>query len=116
MHLCGAVHIASPSSSQSTAGPIVRVTPHELHIRDPRALDTVYPPGVYLDKERWERSFGEGGVLQTHHAAIHKRRRAALNPMYVAHSIMAGSKCLCPQSRGLLCKGPRDALCMQRPI
>jgi hypothetical protein len=68
------------------AGPVVRVTPSELHIRDARALDTVYPAGVYLDKERWERSFGEGGVLQTQHAAVHKRRRAALNPMYVACS------------------------------
>ncbi|KAF2680461.1 cytochrome P450 [Lentithecium fluviatile CBS 122367] len=62
-------------------GPIVRVTPYELHIRDSRALDTVYPAGVYLDKERWDRSFGSGGVLQTVHASVHKRRRAALNPM-----------------------------------
>ena len=81
--------VALLNSAYSTArltvysGPIVRVTPDELHIRDSRALDTVYPAGVFLDKERWDRSFGEGGVLQSRHAAVHKRRRAALNPMYV---------------------------------
>jgi hypothetical protein len=72
----------------SCPGPIVRVTPYELHIRDSRMLDIVYPAGVFLDKERWDRSFGEGGVLQTHHAAVHKRRRAALNPMFSKRSIM----------------------------
>lgn len=65
-------------------GPIIRVTPHELHIRDPRFFDEIYPKNVHLDKEGWDNRFGtENGVLPTFDAAVHKRRRAALAPMYV---------------------------------
>lgn len=63
-------------------GPIIRVTPDELHIRDSRFFEEFYGKNVHLDKEGWDRRFGtEGGVLTTVHAAAHKRRRAALSPM-----------------------------------
>jgi hypothetical protein len=63
-------------------GPIIRVTPHELHIRDSRFFDEVYSKNLHLDKEGWDRRFGcEHSVLTTVNAALHKRRRQALNPM-----------------------------------
>jgi hypothetical protein len=65
-------------------GPIVRVTPNELHIRDPYFYDRVYAKNVHLDKEGWDKRFGcAGGLLPTVDAEQHKRRRAALAPMYV---------------------------------
>lgn len=65
-------------------GPIIRVTPDELHIRDSSFFEEFYGKNVHLDKEGWDKRFGtEGGVLTTVHAATHKRRRAALSPMYV---------------------------------
>ena len=68
----------------TTQGPIIRVTPHEIHIRDSRFFDEVYPRNVHLDKEGWDKRFGsEGGVLPTPDAQVHKLRRAALTPMYV---------------------------------
>jgi hypothetical protein len=64
-------------------GPVVRVTPDELHIRDSRFFDDFYAKNLHLDKEGWNLKFGtEGGVLTTVNGAFHKRRRAALSPMY----------------------------------
>lgn len=66
----------------SITGPIIRVTPHELHIRDSRFFEDFYAKNLHLDKEGWDVRFGtEGGVLTTVNAAFHKRRRAALSPM-----------------------------------
>jgi hypothetical protein len=68
-------------------GPVVRVTPNEIHIRDSHFFDEFYGRNLHLDKEGWDTRFGtEGGVLTTVNAAFHKRRRAALSPMYVAIS------------------------------
>jgi hypothetical protein len=65
-------------------GPVVRVTPNEIHIRDSHFFDEFYGRNLHLDKEGWDTRFGtEGGVLTTVNAAFHKRRRAALSPMYV---------------------------------
>ncbi|KAJ4991364.1 cytochrome P450 [Stagonosporopsis vannaccii] len=70
-------------------GPIIRVTPHELHIRDSRFFDDLYAKNLHLDKEGWDVRFGtEGGVLTTVDAALHKRRRAALSPMFSRRSIL----------------------------
>ncbi|KAH6881768.1 cytochrome P450 [Alternaria rosae] len=70
-------------------GPIVRVTPDELHIRDPYFYDQVYAKNVHLDKEGWDKRFGcAGGLLPTVDAEQHKRRRAALAPMFSRRSIL----------------------------
>ncbi|EAT82965.2 hypothetical protein SNOG_09700 [Parastagonospora nodorum SN15] len=70
-------------------GPIVRVTPHELHIRDSHFFEEFYGKNLHLDKEGWDSRFGaEGGVLTTVNAAFHKRRRAALLPMFSRRSIL----------------------------
>lgn len=65
-------------------GPVVRVTPNELHIRDSRFFDDFYAKNLHLDKEGWNTKFGTNdGLLTTVNAAFHKRRRAALSPMYM---------------------------------
>ncbi|EMD63707.1 hypothetical protein GGP41_005656 [Bipolaris sorokiniana] len=70
-------------------GPIIRVTPDELHIRDSRFFDQLYPKNVHLDKEGWDKRFGVAdGVLATVNAEAHKRRRAALAPMFSRRSIL----------------------------
>ncbi|CAO2652154.1 Nn.00g004370.m01.CDS01 [Neocucurbitaria sp. VM-36] len=70
-------------------GPIIRVTPNELHIRDPRFYDEVYGKSLHLDKEGWDKRFGcAGGLLPTVKAEHHKRRRAALAPMFSRRSIL----------------------------
>ncbi|KAF2868115.1 cytochrome P450 [Massariosphaeria phaeospora] len=70
-------------------GPIIRVTPHELHIKDPRFFDDVYAKNPHVMKEGWDKRFGsEHSVMTTVDAALHKRRRAALSPMFSRRSII----------------------------
>jgi hypothetical protein len=78
------VRLGEECRADRVSGPIVRVTPHELHIRDSHFFDEFYGRNIHLDKEGWDTRFGtEGGVLTTVNAGFHKRRRAALSPMYV---------------------------------
>lgn len=68
--------------AHSVSGPIIRVTPNELHIRDSLFFDQVYAKNVHLNKEGWDKRFGaEHSVMTTVSGELHKRRRAALNPM-----------------------------------
>ncbi|CAE7014930.1 hypothetical protein P3342_004024 [Pyrenophora teres f. teres] len=70
-------------------GPIIRVTPNELHIRDSRFFEQVYPKNVHLDKEGWDKRFGcGGGLITTVDAQDHKRRRAAVTHMFSRRSIL----------------------------
>ncbi|KAF2274052.1 cytochrome P450 [Westerdykella ornata] len=71
-------------------GPIIRVTPHELHIRDSRFFDQFYAKNQRLDKEGWDKRFGSPhGLIATVKADHHKRRRAAINPMFSRRSILS---------------------------
>ncbi|KAL6711503.1 hypothetical protein ACN47E_004437 [Coniothyrium glycines] len=70
-------------------GPVIRVTPDEIHIRDARFFEQVYAKNVHLDKEGWDQRFGcAGGLLTSVKADQHKRRRAALSPMFSRRSIL----------------------------
>jgi hypothetical protein len=58
------------------------VTPDELHIRDSRFYDDVYSKNLKVSKEGWDKRFGSPhGVLTSVTPELHRRRRAALNPM-----------------------------------
>ncbi|KAF1994629.1 cytochrome P450 [Amniculicola lignicola CBS 123094] len=71
-------------------GPIIRVTPHEIHIRDSRFFEEFYTKNAHVNKDGWDKRFGsEGGVLPTVDARQHKRRRAALQPMFSRRSILS---------------------------
>ncbi|KAF2014472.1 cytochrome P450 [Aaosphaeria arxii CBS 175.79] len=70
-------------------GPIIRVTPNEIHIRDSRFFETFYTKTQHPNKDGWDNRFGsEHSVLTTVNGAFHKRRRAALNPMFSRRSIL----------------------------
>ncbi|KAF2265076.1 cytochrome P450 [Lojkania enalia] len=70
-------------------GPIIRVTPHEIHIRDSRFFDDFYAKNPHLNKDGWDKRFGsEESVMTSVHHALHKRRRAALNPMFSRRAIL----------------------------
>ena len=68
-------------------GPIVRITPSELHINDPTFLSEVYGHSTRskpLDKsEKYRYRFGiPDAVFSTPLAEQHQQRRAALNPFF----------------------------------
>lgn len=66
-------------------GPIVRISPYELHVNDPEFYDTVYAgAGKKRDKYSWfVRLFGMAdGALATVDHDLHRVRRAAINPFF----------------------------------
>ncbi|KAI9372947.1 cytochrome P450 [Aspergillus egyptiacus] len=72
-------------------GPIIRVTPDELHINDVGFLDTVYAPSKYpRDKYAYQlRSLRvPGGVGTTADYNLHKIRREALTPFFSKRNIL----------------------------
>lgn len=70
-------------------GPIIRINPNELHIRDPDYYDTLYNQTNRLDKsDYFYRMLGNPYALfNTSPASLHRIRRAALNPFFSAQVI-----------------------------
>ncbi|TKA78541.1 hypothetical protein B0A49_01646 [Cryomyces minteri] len=68
-------------------GPIIRISPHEIHINDPTYWETLYKQ----PNDKWEwgiRAIGlpESTVGTVKHD-LHKRRRAALSPFFSRRSV-----------------------------
>lgn len=66
-------------------GPIIRINPHELHVRDPGFFETLYAGSAHKrDRDPWHTAgLGLGGsLLDTVPHDLHRRRRAALSPFF----------------------------------
>jgi cytochrome P450 len=72
-----------------TTGPIVRITPDELHIQDTSFYQTLYSEMKPRDKYFWMRGrFGAPDALAvTLSHSLHAERRAALAPLFSTNSI-----------------------------
>ncbi|KAI0441396.1 cytochrome P450 [Xylaria telfairii] len=71
-------------------GPIVRVTPNEVHWNDPEFIDTVYPAGGRkTNKPIWfaQRTGTPYSIVSTPEHDLHRRRRNALNSFFSVGSI-----------------------------
>ncbi|POS72201.1 cytochrome P450, partial [Diaporthe helianthi] len=71
-------------------GPVVRVTPNEVHFNDPDFIDTVYPTmGRKTDKPVWfaQRTGTPYSIVSTPDHDLHRRRRNALNSFFSVASI-----------------------------
>ena len=78
-------------------GPIVRVTPHELHVNDPTFFSELYGPSTRskpMDKsEKFRYRFGiPNATFSTSLAEQHQERRAALNPFFSKQRIRGDRK------------------------
>ncbi|KAL4780079.1 cytochrome P450 [Aspergillus varians] len=71
-------------------GPIVRITPDEVHILDADSWETVFAKAGRVDKYGWMSSrFGnDSSVLTTAPDSLHRIRRAALNPFFSRQRIL----------------------------
>ena len=67
-------------------GPIVRISPHEVHISDPDFYETLYASSSTNRKDRWAWYTNGLGLpvstLGTVETNIHRRRRAAMSPFF----------------------------------
>jgi len=70
-------------------GPIVRITPFELHIEDSDYWDELYSRGTRYDRYEWMSGrFGANTMtFTTAKSDLHAVRRAPLNPMFSKRSI-----------------------------
>ena len=73
------------------AGPIVRITPDEIHINDPGFLDAVYAPST-SPRDKYEYQLRTlripGGVGATPSFEAHKQRREALVPYFSKKNVL----------------------------
>lgn len=73
-------------------GPIVRISPYELHVANPEFYETLYAStasGEKRNKYAWfTKAFGmDSSVFATPDHDIHRLRRAALNPFFSIQSV-----------------------------
>lgn len=66
------------------SGPIVRISPFELHISDPEYFDILYSNNLPINKSRWytgqfDMSYATFGTIEHKQ---HRLRRSALNPFF----------------------------------
>ncbi|KAK8119364.1 Cytochrome P450 [Apiospora kogelbergensis] len=81
--------IPGPKLAEIT-GPIVRVTPTEVHFNDPEVIETVYPTtGRKTDKPQWvaDRTGTPYSIVSTVEHDVHRRRRNGLNSFFSVASI-----------------------------
>lgn len=65
-------------------GPIVRVTPNEIHIRDSQFFDKVYTGNKTIAKPGWDVKMAiSDASFTTVDGARHRHRRTALSPLFV---------------------------------
>ena len=100
------------------AGPIVRINPYEVHIRDQDYYDVIYTgSNVKRDKWHWSaKMFGNSeSMFGTLRHAHHRLRRAALNPYFSKQSVAK----LEPMIRNVvvnLCRRLREARDTGEPV
>lgn len=72
-------------------GPIVRINPYEVHIRDPDFFPQLYPTNANKRRDRWHfftKQFGApGSGVGTVDHDLHRLRRAAVNPFFSTASV-----------------------------
>ncbi|OJD35002.1 cytochrome p450 [Diplodia corticola] len=89
-------------------GPIIRISPHELHVSDPAFIDTLYASGPKAKRDKhafYTRQFGlaQAGFGSVAHD-LHRLRRAPFNRFFSRQSVHR----LEPQIRAVV-----DKLCAQ---
>jgi len=75
----------------SCIGPIIRITPDELHVNDVGFEDTVYAPAtIRRDKYNYQLKSLRvpGGVGTTASYSVHKKRREALGPFFSRRNVL----------------------------
>ena len=87
--VCGGQYGRKIAKLHDEYGPIVRVNPYELHIKDSEFYDVLYSgPGSRRDKWWWQVTlFGNSlSMFGTVDHDLHRLRRGALNPLLLQAS------------------------------
>ncbi|OCL09743.1 cytochrome P450 [Glonium stellatum] len=72
-------------------GPVIRISPHELHVNDPQFIDQLYASGG-KKRDRYSFAIKSFGVDETHFGAVphdlHRARRIHLNRYFSKASVL----------------------------
>ena len=81
---CHLTENANQNGAEIQLGPIIRITPEELHIQDSEYFEQFYVKSGRMDKYQWMSGrFGtEEAFFMTAPDDLHRLRRAALNPFF----------------------------------
>jgi cytochrome P450 len=88
-------------------GPIVRVRPNEVHIRDTAFYNTIYNQDLKFHKAPYK--LDDGQLIWTADSALHKAKRRSYAPYFSRQSIVALEQ-LIHDSVGRLCSDLSEAL------
>jgi hypothetical protein len=87
------LNLSHISKSKYLEGPIIRVTPVEVHIKDAGFLDVIYPASNLRKREKYLRQLRGLDVGMSTASTIphelHRRRRDALNPFFSQRNVVA---------------------------
>jgi hypothetical protein len=86
----GRVSCYESSEAKSKAGPIIRISPHELHVNDPQCYDDIYASSHRArDKYTWQVKSGDSaqamGFTVSH--GLHRKRRQAVDHFFSTQSV-----------------------------
>ncbi len=86
-------------------GPIVRISPYEVHVQDPDFYDQLYSRSGRRDKYAWlkERLGNPHSLFETSNHDLHRVRRAALNPMFSRRQVQEGFQPVIREKVNKLC-------------
>ena len=101
-----------------SVGPIIRVTPWEIHVNDVDFLDDIYAPS-FRRREKYDFQtrtlklpFSVGGSIQHE---LHRKRREALNPFFSKKSVVELGPMIGEKVKRL-CQNFEDHLKQRKPI
>ncbi|KAI0109278.1 cytochrome P450 [Hypoxylon sp. NC0597] len=102
--ICGGKYEFQIMKMHEKYGPIVRISPHELHIHDANFFEKLYNRDGYWNKYDWtyDAHNSQLSTLASIDHNVHKRRRAAMNPFFSKASVV---------SRQSIIRGTTSKLC-----
>jgi hypothetical protein len=70
-------------------GPVVRISPNEVHLNDPDNYDKIYnSSGKYTKDPIFYKGFGFESFFTTCSNALHRKRRGLMNPFFSRRSVL----------------------------
>lgn len=104
-------------SDFDTTGPIVRISPHELHVSDPAFFETLYRQDGRWDKYGWTVGAfaADGAGIFTVDHDLHKARRQPLNPFFSKPKV-ASQQHVIRENIDVLCHRLSDFAASQKAV
>lgn len=83
--------IASVTDAHPSIGPVVRITPDEVHLSDPDNYEVIYSVGTkYAKSPQFYDGFGIGySTFSTGPNSVHRVRRARLDPFFSRRNVIS---------------------------